>query len=86
MRMPWVVLFDLRFTKDFRLFGLDNKFIVWMENVFDNVNVDVVYRNTGRPDTGQNDGTYVYGGTEYDNDPSNYDYGRQVRVGVEINL
>jgi outer membrane receptor protein involved in Fe transport len=86
MRMPWIVLFDLRFTKDFRLFGLENKFILWIENVFDNVNVDWVYQDTGRPDTDQNDGTFVFGGTEYDNNPLNYGYGRQVRVGLEVSL
>ncbi len=86
MRMPSVLNFDLRFTKDFELFGLDNKFIVWVENLFDNKNVTWVYRNTGRPDTQQNDGTNVFGGTAYDSNPYNYDYGRQVRVGLEINL
>ncbi|UCG60727.1 MAG: TonB-dependent receptor [Candidatus Zixiibacteriota bacterium] len=86
MRMPSLVNFDVRFTKDFQLFGLDNKFIVWVENVFDNRNVVWVYRNTGRPDTQQNDGTFVHGGTAYDNNPYNYDYGRQVRLGLEINL
>ncbi|UCC44942.1 MAG: TonB-dependent receptor, partial [Candidatus Zixiibacteriota bacterium] len=86
MRKPWIVNFDVRFTKDFKLFGLDNKFIVWVENVFDNRNVVWVYRNTGRPDTQQNDGTFVRGGTAYDNNPLNYDYGRQIRFGFEVNL
>jgi len=86
MRMPSIVLFDVRFTKDFELFGLDNKFIVWVENIFDNRNVAYVYDRTGRPDTNQNNGSYVLGGTAYDRNPYNYDYGRQVRVGFEVNL
>jgi hypothetical protein len=86
LRMPSTVLFDVRFGKDFKLFGLNNKFIVWVENIFDNRNVTDVYGNTGRPDTRQNDGTLVHGGTAYDNNPYMYDYGRQVRVGLEVNL
>ncbi len=86
LRMPAVISFDVRFTKNFKVFGMDNQFIVWVENIFDNRNVTFVYRNTGRPDTRQNDGTNVRGGTAYDNDPYNYDYGRQIRFGLEINL
>ncbi|MEE8578083.1 MAG: TonB-dependent receptor, partial [candidate division Zixibacteria bacterium] len=86
LRMPSIVLFDVRFVKDFKLFGLNNKFLIHVENVFDSRNVVWVYTSTGRPDTQQNDGTLVHGGTAYDNDPYNYDYGRQIRLGVEINL
>ncbi|UCD62963.1 MAG: TonB-dependent receptor [Candidatus Zixiibacteriota bacterium] len=86
MRKPWLIYFDVRFTKDFNLFGLDNKFILEVENVFDNKNIVWVFPNTGRPDTGQNDGTYVHGGTAFDNDPRNYDYGRQITMGVEVTL
>ncbi|RKX22745.1 MAG: hypothetical protein DRP35_01210 [Candidatus Zixiibacteriota bacterium] len=86
LRRPTIVNFDIRFTKDFKLASLDYKFIVWIENVFDNHNVDYVYSNTGRPDTGQNINQMIIGGTEYDNNPSNWEYGRQIRVGLEINL
>ena len=86
MRMPSTINFDVRFTKDFKLFKLDNKFIVWVENLFDSRNVAYVYRGTGRADTNQNDCTFVHGGTAYDNNPYNFDYGRQIRVGVEVNL
>ena len=86
LRMPSVLNFDIRFTKDFKLFGLDNSFIIWVENVFDNKNINTVYSNTGRPDTQNNQSQIVKGGTAYDADPSNYDYGRQIRVGIEVNL
>lgn len=86
LRMPAVVNFDIRFSKDFKLFGLDNKFILWVENIFDKVNVINVYPETGRADTQTNTSGIILGGTAYDNDPENYDYGRQVRIGVEINL
>jgi len=86
MRMPSTILFDLRFTKDFSLVGFDYKFIVWVENLFDNKNVVNVYANTGRADTEQNISSVILGGTSFDVNPANWDYGRQVRVGLEFQL
>ncbi|MCK4573598.1 MAG: TonB-dependent receptor, partial [candidate division Zixibacteria bacterium] len=86
LRKPTIVNFDIRFSKDFKLAGLNNSFIIWVENIFDYVNVNEVYSNTGRADTQQNPGNLVKGGSEYDADPTNWDYGRQIRVGFEVNL
>ncbi|KAA3633932.1 MAG: TonB-dependent receptor, partial [Calditrichaeota bacterium] len=86
LRKPSIVNFDVRFSKDFKIFGLDNKFILWVENIFDNKNINNVYTSTGRPDTQQNESGVINGGTEYDNNPNNYDYGRQIRMGIELNL
>ena len=86
LRKPSVINFDVRFSKDFRVFGMNNSFIVWVENIFDNKNVNTVYANTGRPDTQNNQSGVVMGGTSYENNPANWDYGRQVRVGFEVNL
>jgi hypothetical protein len=86
LRMPATMLFDVRFTKDFEFVGLDYSFILWVENVFDSRNVTYVYKNTGRPDTRQNVNQVVKGGTPYDLNPGNWDYGRQIRVGLELNL
>jgi len=86
LRMPGTLQFDLRFTKDFKFVGLDYSFILWVENVFDSRNVDYVYSNTGRPDTQQNLNQTIKGGTSYDLNPNNWDYGRQIRVGLELNL
>lgn len=86
LRMPSNVLFDVRFTKDFEFAGLDLSYILWVENIFDARNVVEVYNNTGRPDTRQNQSQIIRGGTEYDKDPYNWDYGRQIRMGVEVNL
>ena len=80
------ITFDVRFTKDFKLVGLDYSFIVWVENIFDNRNVDYVYAATGRPDTQQNQNQIIKGGTPYDLNPDNWDYGRQIKVGLEVNL
>ena len=84
--MASTVLFDVRFTKDFNFYGLDLSYILWVENVFDTRNVDFVYNNTGRPDTRQNQSGIVKGGTEFDENPYNWDYGRQIRMGLELNL
>jgi outer membrane receptor protein involved in Fe transport len=86
LRMPSIVNFDIRFTKDFKFVGLDCSYILWIENLFDSRNVLGVYRNTGRPDTRQNQSQIIKGGTEYDSDPANWDYSRQIRMGLEVNL
>ncbi|NOY89082.1 MAG: TonB-dependent receptor, partial [FCB group bacterium] len=86
LRMPATVNFDVRFNKDFKLFGLDNKLIFWVDNVFNNKNINTVYSNTGRPDTQNNQSGIVKGGTAYDKDPSNWNYGRQIKLGIEVNL
>ncbi len=86
MRMPSVVNFDIRLTKDFKFVGLDCSYILWVENVFDSRNVVGVYTNTGRPDTQQNETQVIKGGTEYDLNPRNWDYSRQIRMGLEVNL
>ena len=86
LRKPSILNFDVRFSKDFVIFGLDNKMILQVENVFDNKNINYVYPNTGLPQTNNNLSQVIHTGTAFDNDPSNYDYGRQIRLGIEINL
>jgi len=87
LRMPSIINFDVKFTKDFKFVGLDWSYILWVENVFDSRNVVEVYTKTGRPDTQQDPrGSAIPGGTAYDLDPANWDYGRQIRMGLEINL
>lgn len=86
LRMPSIINFNVRFTKDFKFVGLDLSFILWVENLFDSRNVKGLYNNTGRPDTQQNQSQVIKGGTEYDLNPANWDYGRQIRLGIEVNL
>jgi outer membrane receptor protein involved in Fe transport len=86
LRMPSIINFDVRLTKDFKFVGLDWSYILQVENVFDSRNVVGVYSKTGRPDTQNNDSQIIKGGTEYDQNPANWDYGRQIRMGLEINL
>ncbi len=84
--MPSTLNIDSRFEKYFKLAKLNWSFIVWIDNVLDNRNVQTVYTQTGRADTGQNDGNNVTGGTAYDSNPSNWKRGRQVKLGLQVNL
>jgi outer membrane receptor protein involved in Fe transport len=88
MRRPSVLNFDVRFEKYFKLVSLNWRFIVWVDNLLDNKNVQSVYSDTGRPDTSQpsTDGNSVPGGTDYDRNPSNWQYGRQIKFGVQVSL
>ncbi len=86
LRRPTIVNFDLRFEKEIKMMGLNYRFIGWVENVFDNRNVVSVYGDTGRPDTQQNLSGVIKGGTPFDANPANWDFGRQVRLGIELNI
>ncbi|MBD3401562.1 TonB-dependent receptor [candidate division GN15 bacterium] len=86
LRYPATAVFDARFAKEFGFAGLDFEGILWVENVFDSRNVQFVYSNTGRPDTQQNINQVIKGGTPFDANPYNWDYGRQIRVGLEVKI
>ena len=86
LRLPATTYFDVKFSKEFRLATLDWSAILWVENLFDNRNVVSVYSNTGRPDTQQNENQIVKGGSLFDANPYNWDYGRQIRLGLEVNI
>jgi hypothetical protein len=91
LRMPMTATFDVRFTKDFGMAGLDWQFIVWVENLFNRRNIVYMASGTsasatGRADTNQNINGVVYGGTEYDKNPYNWGYGRQIRFGLEVSI
>jgi outer membrane receptor protein involved in Fe transport len=86
MRYPGTAVFDMRFEKEFSLAALDWKFIFWVANVFDSRNVVNVYTNTGRPDTQQNANQVVKAGSAFDNNPYNYDYARQIILGLEVSI
>ncbi len=89
MRFPMTAAFDIRFTKDFGLAGLDWKGILWVENLFNRRNVVALAgdpSSTGRADTNQNINGVVYGGSEFDKNPYNWGYGRQIRLGIQVSI
>jgi hypothetical protein len=86
LRRPSTINFDVRFEKYFKLVTLNWRFIVWVDNLLNNRNVQGVFSETGRADTGQNDGYNVTGGTEYDRNPQNWQYGRQIKFGLQVSI
>lgn len=91
LRLPSTAVFDVRLDKDFKLAGLDWQGILWVENLFNTRNIINVDNSsgvseTGRPDTQRNEYGVIYGGNDYDKNPYNWDYGRQIRFGVEVSI
>ncbi|PWB75469.1 hypothetical protein C3F09_02425 [candidate division GN15 bacterium] len=86
LRYPATAVFDIRFSKEFKVVGLDYSLVLDVRNLLNSKNVNTVYSTTGRPDTQQNLNGLVYAGTAEDQYPYNWDYGRQVRLGIEVNL
>lgn len=86
MRLPPYSNVDLRFIKNFTLAGLDYSFEVLINNLFDTQNVNGVYSNTGRPDTGTLVGRTIVEGTDNARNPDLYDPGRNIRVGLALNF
>ena len=86
LRYPATAVFDIRFSKEFKVVGLDYSVVLDVRNVLNSRNVVDIYETTGRADTQQNINGTVFGGTEEDRNPYNWDYGRQVRLGLEVNL
>ena len=86
LRMPSRLNFDVRFEKYFGLVNMNWRFIVWIDNLLDNKNIRGVYGGTGRANTSETDGYNVTLGSPYDDNPYNYAYGRQIKVGLQVSL
>ncbi|UCD93394.1 MAG: TonB-dependent receptor [Candidatus Zixiibacteriota bacterium] len=86
LRMPSILNFDIRFEKYFKMVSLNWRFILWIDNVLNNRNAAGVYTATGRADTSQNASGVITGGSDYDRDPFNWQYGRQIKVGLQVSL
>jgi outer membrane receptor protein involved in Fe transport len=84
LRYPATAFFNVRFQKDFRLIGSDFELNIWVENLFNNRNVNYINPKTLRTDTQQNQGGIVLGGTPKDRNPGNWNFGRQVKIGLQI--
>ncbi len=86
LRRPPKSIVDLRFHKDLALAGLDYSIELMITNLFDTQNVEQVYSNTGRPDTGTNIQGQVKEGSDIANNPLNYGPGRNIRLGLALNF
>ncbi|MCH9032227.1 MAG: TonB-dependent receptor [candidate division Zixibacteria bacterium] len=85
-RLPGRLEFDIRFEKTFRVTGITYNAIMWVENIFDNKYVRGVHTNTGLAYTARNPSGQVLGGTEFDRTPFYYAAGREIRVGLQMQL
>ena len=95
-RLPPNSNVDLRFNKDFQIWKVNYSFFVWVENLFNKINVmNVGTQNnsaTGRPDTEQDYFDEVWGenvvylGQEIERNPLNYGQGRNIKLGLSINF
>jgi hypothetical protein len=63
-RMPWTFNADLRISKEFRVQNLRFSIFAEVTNIFNNLNIQNLYPNTGKPDDNQwldNYNTYIDG-------------------------
>lgn len=96
LRLPPNSRVDMRFQKSFRVWKQDYTFQVWVNNLFDRKNVANVgggnNTNTGRTNTEQVrldpvTGYYVaLPGTPIQDDPRNYEAGRNIKMGISIDF
>ncbi|MEW5875287.1 MAG: TonB-dependent receptor [Candidatus Zixiibacteriota bacterium] len=85
-RFPATSNVDIRFNKDFRFTRMSYTFEVWINNLFDTRNVDLVGSNTGRPDTELNLGGIPYANPAEPVTPRAWQEGRQIRFGLGMNF
>ena len=86
-RMPFTSTVDLRFDKNFQIWKLNYTATLRVDNLFDNTNVNEVYESTGLATTDFNDnGQILTGILPRDEDPANFDAGRNIRFGLCLNF
>ncbi|HXF48742.1 MAG TPA: TonB-dependent receptor [Verrucomicrobiae bacterium] len=96
LRLPPNSRVDVRFQKSFRVWKQDYTFQLWISNLFDRKNVAAVSgggsSNTGRTNTNlvrldPVSGYYVaLPGTPVQDDPRNYETGRNIKMGISIDF
>jgi len=86
-RMPFTSTMDLRFDKNFQIWKLNYTATLRVDNLFDSRNINDVYESTGLAYTDFNDnGQIVTGVSPRDEDPTNYDAGRNIMFGLSLNF
>ena len=84
MRLPSTAQTDIKLHKRFRISGMQYTMQVWVNNLFNNENVNSVHTNTGRPDTNNNQSQIIGGGTEFAANPVQWGRGRQIILGLGV--
>ncbi|RLG89359.1 MAG: hypothetical protein DRO16_04100, partial [Thermoprotei archaeon] len=97
-RKPATYSLDFKAQKNFEIAGVMWNVFLQVDNVFDNLNENYVFSNTGRatndarlPDVEETDREMLAQGgqftmEEWDNRPSWYSSPRKIRVGVSVKL
>jgi len=84
MRLPSTAFTDVKLHKRFRISGMEYTMQLWVNNLFNNKNVQTVYSATGLYNTNNNQSGIIGAGTDRQADPSYLGRGRQVILGVGL--
>lgn len=84
-RYPSTSSVDIRFNKDFRVGPMDYSLELWVNNLFDNRDVQAVYGATGRPESGLVQNSVILA-NDREGSPANWSSRRQIRVGLGVNF
>ena len=84
-RYPATSNVDIRFNKDFRIGPMDYSFEFWVNNLFDNRDVQAVYGDSGRPESGLVQNSVILA-SDREASPTNWSAGRQIRLGLGVNF
>ena len=85
-RMPYYSTMDIRLDKNFQIWELNYTLSLWVDNLFDHTNVNEVYSTTGLAYSDQNNNGQIVTGIPTDQDPTLYDPGRRIQVGLSLNF
>lgn len=86
LRYPATSKVDIRTWKRFPLLGLNYLVTLWVNNLFDNKNIEFIHGLTGRPDTKTKSpgANYVFEGIPIDQNPLYIGPGRNIRLGIGV--
>ncbi len=84
-RIPATNNVDIRFNKDFKIGPMAYSLEFWVNNLFDNRDVQAVFGSSGRPESGLVQNSVILA-SDREGRPTNWSSRRQVRVGLGINF
>ncbi len=88
MRYPATSNVDVRMYKRFALLGLSYTVDLWVNNLFNTKNVSRIYETTGRFNTASKTpgANWVFQGSDLADNPLNLGSGRNIRLGLSVDL
>ena len=85
-RIPYYSTVDIRLDKNYQVWDLNYTISLRVANLFGSKNVNEVYSSTGLAYSNQNINGQIWTGIPTDADPSLYDPGRQIQLGLSVNF